>query len=355
MNGLHGIIFSYEQEPGLRELAERVHASIPFGGRYRVIDFMLSSCTPPASPTWAWSCTAITRACWTTSATARPGTWRASTAGCVSCRPSPITSAPQRRVPRQDGGPGRRRSYLRGSGRTTSCSPTATLSSICRSRTCLPPYGERRGHHRRLHGRTAASWTTRPTSRSRATARSDTVWCGRTAPRGHRSLEIYILSKQLLLKLVDECSAQDKLQLPPRRPRGHDQTAEAPKLRLGRLRRPAPLRAGLLRPLAWSCCRPPSAPSSLPPRGPSSPRRTTRRPATSRRARRVKSLVADGCDIEGSVENCILFRGVTVEKGAELANLFSSRARCVARRRDAPLRHHRQICGGPARAHAHGA
>ena len=23
MNGLHGIIFSYEQEPGLRELAER--------------------------------------------------------------------------------------------------------------------------------------------------------------------------------------------------------------------------------------------------------------------------------------------------------------------------------------------
>ena len=34
---------------------------------------------------------------------------------------------------------------------------------------------------------------------------------------------------------------------------------------------------------------------------------------------RVKnSLVADGCTIEGSVENCILFPGVTVEKGAEL-------------------------------------
>ena len=34
MNGLHGIIFSYEQEPGLRELAERrMPASIPFGGR----------------------------------------------------------------------------------------------------------------------------------------------------------------------------------------------------------------------------------------------------------------------------------------------------------------------------------
>ncbi len=44
MNGLHGIIFSYEQEPGLRELAERrMPASIPFGGRYRVVDFMLSN------------------------------------------------------------------------------------------------------------------------------------------------------------------------------------------------------------------------------------------------------------------------------------------------------------------------
>ena len=44
MRELHGIIFSYEQEPGLRELAERrMPASIPFGGRYRVVDFMLSN------------------------------------------------------------------------------------------------------------------------------------------------------------------------------------------------------------------------------------------------------------------------------------------------------------------------
>ncbi len=44
MNGLHGIIFSYEKEPGLRELVERrMPGSIPFGGRYRVVDFMLSN------------------------------------------------------------------------------------------------------------------------------------------------------------------------------------------------------------------------------------------------------------------------------------------------------------------------
>ena len=44
MNGMHGIIFSYEKENGLRELIEnRVHGSIPFGGDYRIIDFILSS------------------------------------------------------------------------------------------------------------------------------------------------------------------------------------------------------------------------------------------------------------------------------------------------------------------------
>ncbi len=32
------------------------------------------------------------------------------------------------------------------------------------------------------------------------------------------------------------------------------------------------------------------------------------------------SMVADGCVINGKVENCILFRGVTVEKGAKLKN-----------------------------------
>ena len=32
------------------------------------------------------------------------------------------------------------------------------------------------------------------------------------------------------------------------------------------------------------------------------------------------SLVADGCVIEGEVSNCILFRGVKVEKGAKLSN-----------------------------------
>lgn len=43
MNGLHGIIFSFEKRNDLRELGEiRSASSIPFGGRYRAVDFALS-------------------------------------------------------------------------------------------------------------------------------------------------------------------------------------------------------------------------------------------------------------------------------------------------------------------------
>ena len=37
-------------------------------------------------------------------------------------------------------------------------------------------------------------------------------------------------------------------------------------------------------------------------------------------AKVTNSLVADGCVIEGEVENCVLFRGVRVGKGAKLKN-----------------------------------
>lgn len=44
MKGMHGIIFSYEKRNDLRELGEiRSASSIPFGGRYRAVDFALSN------------------------------------------------------------------------------------------------------------------------------------------------------------------------------------------------------------------------------------------------------------------------------------------------------------------------
>lgn len=36
--------------------------------------------------------------------------------------------------------------------------------------------------------------------------------------------------------------------------------------------------------------------------------------------RQKNNLVADGCVIEGDVENCVLFRGVKIAKGAKIRN-----------------------------------
>lgn len=48
MNRMHGIIFAYEQRGELRELTERrTAASMPFGGRYRAVDFALSNLLMP--------------------------------------------------------------------------------------------------------------------------------------------------------------------------------------------------------------------------------------------------------------------------------------------------------------------
>ena len=44
MNNLHGIIFAYRENTGLRELTQnRNTCSIPYGGRYRLVDFALSN------------------------------------------------------------------------------------------------------------------------------------------------------------------------------------------------------------------------------------------------------------------------------------------------------------------------
>ena len=43
-NNVLGIIFAYAHEERVRDLTElRVMASVPFGGRYRLIDFTLSN------------------------------------------------------------------------------------------------------------------------------------------------------------------------------------------------------------------------------------------------------------------------------------------------------------------------
>ena len=66
------------------------------------------------------------------------------------------------------------------------------------------------------------------------------------------------------------------------------------------------------------------------------------------------SLIADGCKIDGEVENCILFRGVTVAKGAKLKNCIimqdgyigdNASLECVIADKRVIVKPNKKLCG----------
>lgn len=71
----------------------------------------------------------------------------------------------------------------------------------------------------------------------------------------------------------------------------------------------------------------------------------------------TNSLIADGCVIEGNVKNCILFRGVRVGKGAMLENCIvmqgseignNAELKYVTIDKEASVGANRQLCGAPS-------
>ena len=141
-----------------------------------------------------------------------------------------------------------------------------------------------------------------------------------TAGSTLESLEIYILSKKLLLDMVDYCSAHDIVNFS----RGVLQ----PRLRTlklmsyvhqGYVARFQSVSGYFQRSMDLL---EPSVRDEL--FNPDRPIRTKDRsnPSTyyGSEGETERSLVADGCVIEGTVENCVLFRGVKVKKGAVVKN-----------------------------------
>lgn len=71
-------------------------------------------------------------------------------------------------------------------------------------------------------------------------------------------------------------------------------------------------------------------------------------------AKATDSLIADGCKIEGEVENSILFRGVTVAKGAKVKNSIimqdtmiseGASVECVICDKDVVIKPNKKLCG----------
>ncbi len=140
------------------------------------------------------------------------------------------------------------------------------------------------------------------------------------ADKALESLEVYILSKRLLMDMVDYCSAHDvtnfsrgvlqprmkSLKMMPYVHRGYVgrfQSVGDYYQRSMDLLDPS-IRADLFNPARPIRTKDQSNPSTY--YGPD--------------AKSTRSLVADGCFIEGEVENSILARGVIVEKGAKVTD-----------------------------------
>jgi glucose-1-phosphate adenylyltransferase len=139
---------------------------------------------------------------------------------------------------------------------------------------------------------------------------------------GLESLEVYILSKKLLLEMVNYGAAHDVFHFGHGilRPRLKEHSLKmVPYVHEGYVARiqsvgdyylrsmellDSAVRADLFDPLHPIRTKDQSNPSTY--YGPES--------------KSTCSLVADGCHVDGEIENCVLFRGVTVEAGAKVSN-----------------------------------
>ena len=318
MKGMHGIIFSYEKRTGLRELIEhRVHGSIPFAGDYRVVDFMLSNMVnagiTDVGVIMHGKCQSLlnhlgTGKSWDLSRRSggltllpafayeenRDGTGqfrgKMEALGCVAeylrhirqdhvvlCDSDLVINLPLQDVLRSHVGAG------------------ADITAVC---TDVPGDGSDTYFKLDDRGRVV-----------------DTIYNVYT-PEGCRCLNIFVLSRELLVRLVEDCMAHNQysfrrfvlqersreLHINAYRWDGYAariNTIQTYYERSMEMLQPQ-LRSQLFDPARPIYGRENDAPSSyIDPTGEC-----------------VNSLIADGCDIRGTVRNCVLFRGVRVEPGA---------------------------------------
>ena len=336
MNGLHGIIFSYEKRNNLRELGEiRSAASIPFGGRYRVVDFALSN---------------LVNAGVTDVGIVLHGRYQSMLDHLGTGKVWDLS---------------RKRGGLRvlppfNYQKDWGVMPfRGKIEALAGVRTYLDTI--RQDYVALMDGDLVVNLPMTDIFENHVKSGADvTVVCGNDSfatedgtyfeknsegritevlynlhtPRGYRGLEVYILSTQLLKDLVDECAAKDQFswrkELQTRKDslylRSYIWSGFAAQIRSVQeyydrsmqLLNPA-IRAELFcpeRPI-----RAKGADKSSTYLGPE--------------GKCVNSLVADGCRIEGTVENSILFPGVVVEAGAVVRNCVLFKETVV--RRDAQL------------------
>ena len=323
MNDLHGILFAYRSNANLGELTRpRNTCSLPFGGRYRLIDFMLSSYVNAGITDVGLVVHESYQSLLDHLGTGKD--WD------LSRKHGGLRILPPFGYQGKGGGEYRgnmealagvagylqniRQDYvIMGWGDIAVNLPVAQVleqhiaSGADVTMVCTPT----------LNGAPQFSEYVEVSGEGRIT---DLSIHPTTADQALESLEVYILSKQLLLSMVDYCAAHDvtdfsrgvlqprldSLKLIPYVHKGYVgrfQSVDDYYHRSMDLLDPA-VRADLFNPQRPIRTKDQSNPSTY--YGPSSTC--------------TCSLVSDGCHIEGDVENSIISRGVIIEPGAKVVN-----------------------------------
>lgn len=335
MNDLHGILLAYRSDPALRELTQhRNTCSIPFGGRYRIIDFMLSSLVNAG----------------------------VSDVGLIvhssyQSLLDHVGSGKDWDLSRKHGGlrilPPFSYSQSRGNGdylgrMDALAGVRSYLEKIRQDYVVIAwgdivanlPIADAFEQHLRTGADITAVCTSNPTG-DPAACTYFTVGAGGTvtdvavhpsSPMGCETLECYIMSKRLLLNLTDYAFAHkihsfsegvllamvDQLKIVPYLYDGYVARFHSVASYFAR-------NMELLDPAVQACLFDPSRPIRT---------KDQSNPSTyyGPEARSRGSLIADGCIIEGEVENSILFRGVRVEKGARVSNCILMQSTTIRER-----------------------
>lgn len=323
MNNLHGILLAYRSDPALRELTQhRNTCSIPFGGRYRIIDFMLSSLVNAGVGDVGLIVDSGYQSLLDHIGSGKDWDLSRKRGGLRILPPFSYVGA----------------QYVEGNrGRMDALAGVRSyLKNIRQDYVVLAwgdivanlPIADAFAQHQKSGADITAICTRTPTGEPAACTYFSVGANGTvtdvavhpTSPMGCETLECYIMSKELLLNLVDYASAHkihsfsegvllamvDQLKIVPYLYDGY----------VARIHSVASYFAQsmqLLDPAVQACLFNPASPIRT--KIQSLPSTYYSTDATCR-----GSLIADGCIIDGEVENCILFRGVKVAKGAKVSN-----------------------------------
>lgn len=332
MNNLHGIIFAYQANPALRELTRhRNSASVPYGGRYRVIDFMLSNMVNAGLDDVGLIVEAGYQSLLDHVGSGKDWDLSRKHGGLRILPPFGSAEKKEHYRGRMDA-LGGVYSYLENIRQDYVVLANGDLAANL-------PLSEVFEAHLKSGADITAVCTRRHMGEPRgctyftvgANGLVADVSSGPAAPLGCESLEVYVMSRQLLFSLTDHCAAHGNfsfsggvlgamastLKVAPWFFDGYAarlQSVESYYTHSMELLSPA-VRADLFAPGRAIKTKDRSDPSTY--YGPGS--------------KCVHSLVADGCIIEGEVSDSILFRGVRVEQGARVSGCILMQGTAICR------------------------